>query len=241
MNMDQNLLRQVRILQAYAVILTIALILLAVVFLRQNSRMTHFKEIDAQRINIVDSNGSLRMVISNPQLQHPGAIGGKMVASRDRPAGMIFFNDDGDECGGLIYDGNKKEASFTYSIDQYRNDQIMQWQYAQDNSTAQRARSYGLKLWDRPDAFGLADLVRLDDSLRALPDTAVRRAVIHRLKEEGLLGSERLFLGRTPDRRVGLFIRDMKGRPRIEIGMDSTGKVMMHALDTLGRLVAPGS
>ncbi|HXB92113.1 MAG TPA: hypothetical protein VNU72_07485, partial [Puia sp.] len=149
-----------------------------------------------------------------------------------------FFNDDGDECGGLVYDGNKKEASFTYSIDQYRNDQIMQWQYAQDNGTAQRTRSYGLKLWDRPDTFGLADLIRLDDSLQRLPDTTVRRAVIHRLREEGLLGSERLFLGRTPDHRVGLFIRDTKGRPRIEIGIDSAGRVVMHALDSLGRPMA---
>src|ERR1700742_4095729 len=117
--MDQNLARQVRILQVYAVVLTIALVLLTILFFHQKDEPVHFKEIDAQRINIVDSNGSLRMVISNPQLQHPGAIGGKTLSPRDRPAGMIFFNDEGDECGGLVYGGNKKEASFTYSIDQY--------------------------------------------------------------------------------------------------------------------------
>src|SRR5258708_1538991 len=153
--MEQNLIRQIRILQIYAIFLTIVIATLVTLFFRQNTlpnptdKKQHFKEIDAERINIIDSNGSIRMGISNPNRQHPGAMNGKNFDARERPAGMIFFNDEGDECGGLVYDGNKKEAGFTYSIDQYKNDQIMQWQYDQDNSTQQRVRSYGLKMWDR--------------------------------------------------------------------------------------------
>jgi hypothetical protein len=199
---------------------------------RQENKKQHFKEIDAERINIVESSGLLRMVISNQKQQHPGTIDGKMMAPRERPAGMIFFNDDGDECGGLVFDGNKKEASMTYSFDQYKNDQIMQLQYDENSNANQRIRSYGLKMWDRRDDFTLRDLIKLDDSLKRLQDTASYRAAVRKIQSEGLIGHERLFLGKNKAKEVGLFIRDDKGRPRIEIGLDSQNNVVFQALDT---------
>jgi len=241
--MEQNLIRQIRVLQIYAIFLTIVIAVLITLFFQQNAQSNpndkkqHFKELDAERINIIDSNGSLRMVISNPKRQDPGAFSGKKLEARERPAGMIFFNDDGDECGGLVYDGNKKEASFTYSVDQYKNDQIMQWQYDQDNSTQQRVRSYGLKMWDRRDDFGLTDIERAVDSLKDLHDTAAYAAGIKKLRAEGAFSTERLFLGKTRARQVGLFIRDNKGRPRIEIGLDSSNNMVLHAFDSSGRII----
>src|ERR1700733_3892280 len=104
--MEKKLILQIRVLQIYSVFLTIVLLILAALFLRQgngpglNGYKPHFKEIDAERINIIDSTGSLRLVISNPQRQHPGAMNGRNLPTRERPAGMIFFNDEGDECGG---------------------------------------------------------------------------------------------------------------------------------------------
>jgi hypothetical protein len=53
----------------------------------------------------VDANGTLRMVIANKDRMHPGVLDGKMI-NRPRPvAGMIFFNDERDEVGGLTYTG----------------------------------------------------------------------------------------------------------------------------------------
>jgi len=241
--MEQNLIRQIRVLQIYAIFLTIVTATFVTLFFRQNTlsntndKKQHFKELDAERINIIDSNGSLRMVISNPNRQHPGAMNGKNLGARERPAGMIFFNDEGDECGGLVYDGNKKEAGFSYSIDQYKNDQIMQWQYDQDNSTQQRVRSYGLKMWDRRDDFGITDIERAVDSLKGLDDTAAYAAGIKKLRAEGAFSTERLFLGKTRARQVGLFIRDNKGRPRIEIGLDSSNNMVLHAFDSNGHII----
>src|ERR1700733_2745928 len=129
--MEQNISRQIKILQIYAGFLTVLVAVLVLFDITTINKKPHFKEINAERINIVEGNGLTRMVISNHELQHPGSVNGKIVAHRDRPAGMIFFNDDGDECGGLVFDGNKHSASMTYSIDQYNNDQIMQLQYSQ--------------------------------------------------------------------------------------------------------------
>src|SRR5689334_16390603 len=128
----ENLQKQVKALKIYAGILTLLVLALMLMVLTQNNSAEHFKHITAERIDIVDANGQIRMAISNHDRQHPGTIDGKELPKRDRPAGMIFFNDDGNECGGLVYDGNKKSASMTYSIDQYQNDQIMQIQYSQD-------------------------------------------------------------------------------------------------------------
>ena len=230
--MEQRLARQIKILQVYAGVLTLALVVLAALYLRQTGRTPHFKQIDAERINIVEQDGRLRMVISNQKLQHPGRVDGKEVAHRERSAGMIFFNDDGDECGGLVFDGNKKEAGMALSVDQYRNDQVMQLQYDQDGGP--QARTYGLKLWDEPDDFTLGALVHTYDSLLALHDTSAYQAGLNKLISEGHLKTQRLFLGKNTSKEVGLFLRDTKGMVRLRIGLDSLNHVFFQAFDEKG-------
>ena len=126
----EELAKQVKILKIYVIVLTIIVIICIAVIFKIMHIDGHFNEITAGRINIAEQDGKLRMVISNHENQHPGSYNGKDLPKRDRPVGMIFFNDDGDECGGIVYDGSKKEANMTYSIDQYKSDQIMQIQYA---------------------------------------------------------------------------------------------------------------
>jgi hypothetical protein len=48
-----------------------------------------------------DANGTLRLVLAGKDRMHPGILDGKVI-ERARPvAGLIFFNDEGDEVGGL--------------------------------------------------------------------------------------------------------------------------------------------
>jgi len=74
------------------------------------SPVATFDEIDVQRINVREPDGTLRMVISD-SAKLPGVIvKGKEQPKVDRPqAGMIFFNDEGSENGGLIF-GGKRDA-----------------------------------------------------------------------------------------------------------------------------------
>lgn len=100
--METKLQKDVRFLKVYAAVTTL---LCAVFFLTafafQDQRQK-FEEIDVERINVVEKDGKLRMVISNAQRQHPGIVDGKIIPRKDgRPAGMIFFNERGDETGGL--------------------------------------------------------------------------------------------------------------------------------------------
>ena len=80
----ENLQKQVRILKIYAGVLTIIVLVFIVIVLRQNGNNDHFKHITAERIDIVDSSGKIRMAISNRERQHPGTIAGKELPRRDR-------------------------------------------------------------------------------------------------------------------------------------------------------------
>ena len=86
-----------------------------------------FEEIDVERINIVEKDGQLKMVISNKARQHPGIVNGKVI-KRDypRPPGLIFFNQLGDEMGGLVYGENGPKGHFgSLTWDKVKGDQTI--------------------------------------------------------------------------------------------------------------------
>src|SRR6476660_10262171 len=108
--MSQQLERDVRFLKRYAVVTTMLMIAAsAMAFVRptRHEAVEKFGEIDVERINVVEPDGKLRLVISN----RPRSIGpiykGKPFgyAGGGRP-GIIFFNDEGTENGGLTFTGS---------------------------------------------------------------------------------------------------------------------------------------
>lgn len=231
----EKLAKEVRFLKLYAFTLTILLVAFVLFSFRQGNGKQKFEEIDVERINVKEKDGTLKLVIANSERQHPGLVDGKEISPRPRPAGMVFFNESGDECGGLVYSGNKKEAGMVYSVDQYRNDQIMQLQYSQAVGTPDKNRSYGLKLWDRSDDFPLSRQIQLADSLQKMKDQAAAGRVLDDIKKKGLLGAERLFVGKTAKDEVGLFIRDDKGVVRIRIAIDKDNKALIETFDENGK------
>jgi hypothetical protein len=90
-------------------------------------------ELDVQRINLRETDGTLRLVIAN-RTRLPGVIvKGKEQPAVDRPqAGMLFYNDEGSEAGGLIFSGRQngtgrtENAGGSLSFDQYGGNQIVQ-------------------------------------------------------------------------------------------------------------------
>jgi hypothetical protein len=233
----ENLLNQVKTLKMLVGILTIIVLITAAACIYLLQRDGHFKEITAERINIAEQDGKLRMVISNQKRQHPGMFDNKLMTPRDRPAGMIFFNDAGDECGGFVYDGDKKSAGMTLSVDQFKNDQIMQLQYQQENKNGQLSRSYGMKLWDRRDDYTLPWLIAYTDSLKKLNDAAIYNAGIQKLETAGVLEKERLFVGKNTAGEVGLFLRDAKGIPRLNIFIDAQNRPVIQTLNDKGEVI----
>src|ERR1044071_6672174 len=102
--------RDVLFLKRYAIVTTVMLLLVSLAAFRRNGvqQRTRFTEIDVERINVMEPDGKYRMVISN----RPRSIGpiykGKPFgyAGGNRP-GIIFFNDEGTENGGLGFGGRQ--------------------------------------------------------------------------------------------------------------------------------------
>ena len=97
------------------------------------SPIATFDEINVQRINVREPDGTLRMVISD-SAKLPGVIvKGKAQSKVDRPqAGMIFYNDEGSENGGLIFGGKRDahgdvvDSGGSLSFDRYNANQVVQ-------------------------------------------------------------------------------------------------------------------
>jgi hypothetical protein len=200
-----------------------------------------------ERINIVDSTGALALVLSNgarlPGAMFEGREYPQSFVGRGRSAGMIFFNEAGDEVGGLIYEGAARDSGYRafghLSFDQWKQNQVVALQY-QDNG---RRRSAGLRVWDRPTndlerQFALAQRM-LETPAGPLRDSldAERRRVRSEVE-----GNQRLFLG-SDDRVAALELKDGMGRTRVKLSVDSAGTARLEFLDAEGKTAAvyPGA
>ncbi len=200
-----------------------------------------FAEIDVERINVVEKSGALRLVISNRD-RSPGPISyGKPFGypGGGRP-GMIFFNDEGSENGGLTFTG-KREADGKYtssghlSFDQYNQDQVVYLQYIDDNGMQRK----GLTIADRSDV-PITELVALRDSAAKMPEGPEKAEAMKRFREphpgEPLFAS-RVFLGRDPGKSALLLLADRTGNVRLRLLVDSLGAASIDFLDAAGRVV----
>lgn len=96
--MVERLARDVRRLKACCACLGAAL---GVVLLSGAASDGRSKELTTERLNIVASDGTLRLVIANEQRFPPPVLDGRPLKRAVNPAGLVFFNAHGDEVGGL--------------------------------------------------------------------------------------------------------------------------------------------
>jgi hypothetical protein len=114
-----------KILVVYSTVLTTLLGAFTFVT-RSQAKVQQFDEIDVHRINVREPDGTVRLVIANRE-RLPGVIAkGKELPKRDRPqAGMLFYNDEGTENGGLIFGGYRNangevvDSGVSLSFDRY--------------------------------------------------------------------------------------------------------------------------
>jgi hypothetical protein len=120
-----------RFLTVYSAVLTLAL---AVILLAAASppKSMVLDQLTVRRINVVEPDGTLRMVISDH-----ASLPGIVVRGKERPfarpqAGILFYNDEASEIGGLIFGGRRdakgaiRDAGGSLSFDRYEANQIVQ-------------------------------------------------------------------------------------------------------------------
>jgi hypothetical protein len=241
--MVDQLARDVRFLKRYAMVSTLLFAGATVVaFRRPLPAHEKFTEIDVERINVVEPDGMYRMVISN----RPRSIGpiykGKPFgyAGGTRP-GIIFFNDEGTENGGLTFTGEQSpdgriRASTHMSFDQFNQDQVLNLDYGENGARRQVA----ITMLDRRPT-DIYDFVMRRDSIMKMTDTVARAAALRAMvaPRNGVpFQAQRVFLGRDPERAAALVLSDPDGRPRVRIAVDSTGAPSLAFLDASGRVTS---
>src|SRR5262245_7681242 len=216
MRQQQKLERDVRFLKRYAVVTTGVMLVMAVGAFFRPPRHEKFTEIDVERINVVEPDGKYRLVISN----RPRSIGpiykGKAFAypGGTRP-GLIFFNDEGTENGGLTFTGardstGRYRSSLHMSFDQFNQDQVLNLDYADENGR----RRTGFSINDRPD-IDIYEWWSKGDSLkkRYQNDTAsINREMNAWLtpRTKGVpLSAQRMFIGKDPAKNAVLNLSDV--------------------------------
>jgi len=241
--MDAQIRRELRMLKGYALVVTVLLGTISLTAFRQSTQKQRFTEIDVERINVVEKNGNLRMVIANRERSIGPIYKGKPFgyAGGSRP-GIIFFNDEGTENGGLTFTGQRNpdgtfRASSGFSFDQFNQDQVLYLQYNDDNGR----RNMGLTVADRAD-LDIYDLVAERDSIRrAHPEGPARTAALQKWAEprNGVpLFAQRVYVGRDASKAAIVNLSDRNGKTRIRLMVDSLGTPSLEFLDATGRVTS---
>jgi hypothetical protein len=176
------------------------------------------------------------MVLSNKDRMHPGVMDGVTI-DRPRPvAGMLFFNDVGDEVGGLTFTGQELKsqgaANGGLMFDQWKQDQTIGIQY----SESQGQRSAGLQVWDRSDTQRLSELIVALNAANKLQDPAARTAALQAARAKAQPGHQRLFVGKDRTRASTVNLSDADGRVRLTLKVAADGAASIEFLDAEGKV-----
>lgn len=199
-----------------------------------------FDQITVHRINVVEPDGTTRLVIASR-----AAFPGQFFKGTERPrsdrrdsAGMLFMNDEGTENGGLIFGGHQsadgKLHSFGHlSFDEYEQDQTLTLdtsQSGEDHFTAYQINDAesGLITPEVMDAF------QKIHQMPAGPEKQKSRAAV--IEKYHVHVTARAALERDSDKSVAVRLRDPAGNTRILLKVAADGSPSMQFLDASGKV-----
>ncbi len=239
--------RELIFLRAFAVATVAGLVFISTTAFKKFGNQK-FGEIDVERINIVEKDGAVKMIITNVDRFPNGT-----AKINDRPtnedrkkrSGMLFFNEDGIECGGFIYDGRKTEkghsAGLSLTYDQYDGDQVLQLITEDYKEGDKRFVGSSLRFNDRPSKESQlrnAEIMKELDELRK-KDPKASREKYKEYEAAGLIGEvPRMMLGKSRSESNGLFLFDNKGMPRAMFHVDKQNNAKLDFFDEKGNIIA---
>jgi hypothetical protein len=198
-----------------------------------------FDQITVRRVNVVEPDGTVRLVISDKN-EFPGLyLHGKEIKRADRQdsAGMLFINDEGTEDGGLIYgaskDAGKGPSSFSHlSFDQYDQDQTL----VLGASLEDGKKASGVTVNDVGGYVVTPEVIADAERVKAMPSGAARAVEWARFKRKYPGDAERGFFGRQTDESVGVSLRDVQGRVRASLTVKPDGEPVLQFLNADGKV-----
>lgn len=230
-------------LRTYAALTAIGM-LAFILFAFSHSQNRQFKTIDVERINIVEKDGTVKMLITNQDNfpEKGDIINGRPNHDRGKSAGMLFYNDEGMECGGFIYNGAKSDtghsAGLSLTFDQYDGDQMMQLLVSDEELDGKRFKRGGLLFNDRAEHETQLGMMKILEELNGISDEQERTSKLQEYKKQGLVGANpRIYLGQTTSKKNGIFLFDDKGKPKARFFVNTNNQAKLEILNEAGDVI----
>jgi hypothetical protein len=151
-------------------------------------------------------------------------------------AGMIFYNEEGTEQGGITYTGQRDSAGNYQAVgsltfDQYEQDQTVALQYFDQNGR----RRAGLAINDYPLGMSGLQFDRRYQRVQALKDSAAKADSMKVL--DALSGTQRLYAGRGRNGSSLVSLSDPGGKVRLRLSVDTLGAAKIEFLSEAGNVI----
>lgn len=195
-----------------------------------------YTELDVEKLNVVDSNGKIKLTLFNQENIPPAIMDGRDILPGHRQSdpisGMMFYNSDGDECGGLIYgnetdeDGNVS-ADVSLTFDQYKQDQVVQVHYSKNAGES----LYGFSVYDRPDTPLPEIIEKVNEIKNSTQDEEDKNKELNKIYSGN---AHRAFMGKERNGDMSVKLMDSMGRQRIRMVVDKNDVPKIEFLNENG-------
>jgi hypothetical protein len=230
--------REMRLLRYYALGMTVlagAFLLGAVDEMRQKAS---FDTLTVHRVDVVDREGKLAMIITDHDDFPPPIVNGKAMHRMGGADsnGIVFYNQQGDEQGALDWAGRiaadgSYTSSNTLSYDSVTTDQMLQ---VDDGNVNGKTFAFMIG-WNRPNMH-TPEFQQVLDQLLAAKSASERQAII--AQHPGIGGATRYLFGYDQTNTAQVMLADAKGNPRIKMFVTPDGHAELQFLDATGKVTA---
>jgi len=225
-----------RFLTIYSGVLTLALAFLVLTGFTSTDQNPQFDKITVHRINVVEPDGALRMILSN-QASAPGMfVKGKEYLPGHHGAAIIFLNNEGTENGGIGFSGSNQNGSKTsagnISFDSYKQDEAIAMSAQQVNGT----KTATVGMIDEP-SWPITEYIHLIEQIQNLPPDQ-QQAAIDQFYQTHPKPQLRITLSRNTDTSASLDLKDSQGNNRPVLNVDASGNPHLQFLDANGNVIS---
>jgi hypothetical protein len=236
-----------KLITTYAGVMSVGVTVLLLSGFSEDRSNQQFDSITVQRINVVEPDGTLRMVLTNNN-KLPGLImnghdyGDAPQRKGVTTAGILFYDAHATESGGLTFggrkDGQNDVARFGHlSFDRHNQDQMLAIE-AKDDGTNHVA---SIKMRDQP-SWSLEEYLQLEEKIRDLPEEekAEERRKFFATHPTNyymrtVLSNEN-YASQPGSSRNMLHFHDAQGRARARLGVRADGTPVLEFLDVAGNV-----
>ena len=167
-----------------------------------------FETVRAERIDIVEPDGTRRLVLSNRARFPNPVLDGEELERSIKPAGMVHYDRDGSEMGGIAALDPDGPARWTAVVFDYENSEAIGF-----SSRPRGEEGYGA-------GITIADRIPLDADMREVGTTGTSRVEIE-----------------NEDGDAAVVLSDPAGNPRIRLYVGADGRAGVEVLSDEGEVV----